>query len=128
MFETADAISLHCLLNDGTRGLVGERLLTRMKPGAYLVNTARGAVIDVDALVDVVKTDRLAGVGLDVLPLEPIAPDHPLLADPRVIFSPHAAFYSAESEVELRRKAAMNIVNWSRTGRPDYPVVVGRNA
>ena len=127
LFETADAITLHCLLNDGTRGLVGERLLAKMKPDAYLVNTARGAVVDTDALVSAMRTDRLAGVALDVLPEEPIPPDHPLLADPRVIFSPHAAFYSAASEVELRRKAAMNIVNWSRNGRPDYPVVVGRN-
>lgn len=127
LFESADAISLHCLLNDATRKLVGDRLLSRMKPGAYLVNTARGAVVDIDALVAAVRADRLAGVGLDVLPEEPIAPDHPLLADPRVIFSPHSAFYSVTSEIELRRKAAMNIVNWSRNGRPDYPVVVGRN-
>ena len=54
----------------------------------------------------------LAGVGLVVLPQEPIDPAHPLLADQRVIFSPHAAFYSVASEIELRRKAAMNIVNW----------------
>ena len=127
LFETADAITLHCLLDEGTRGLVGERLLSRMKPGAYLVNTARGAVVDIDALAAAVKADRLAGVGLDVLPSEPIAPDHPLLADRRVIFSPHAAFYSVSSEIELRRKAAMNIVNWHKCGRPDYPVVLGRN-
>jgi phosphoglycerate dehydrogenase-like enzyme len=127
LFETADAISLHCLLNDGTRGLVGERLLGRMKPGAYLVNTARGAIVDVDALTRAVQAGRLAGVGLDVLPIEPIDQAHPLLADPRVILSPHAAFYSVESEIELRRKAAMNIVNWMKTGRPDYPVVIGRN-
>ena len=127
LFEQADAISIHCLLDDGTRGLVGERLLGRMKPGAYLVNTARGAVVDVDALATAVAADRLAGVALDVLPVEPIPRDHPLLADPRVILSPHAAFYSAASEVELRRKAALNIVNWARSGRPDYPVVTGRN-
>jgi phosphoglycerate dehydrogenase-like enzyme len=127
LFEQADAISIHCLLDDGTRGLVGERLLSRMKPGSYLVNTARGAVVDVDALAAAVAADRLAGVGLDVLPVEPIPPGHPLLGDPRVILTPHAAFYSAASEVELRRKAALNIVNWARTGRPDYPVVVGRD-
>ncbi len=125
LFEEADAISIHCLLNDGTRGLVGEALLSRMKPGSYLVNTARGAVIDVDGLVRVLATGRLAGVGLDVLPVEPITDKHPLLADPRVLLTPHSAFYSAESEIELRRKAALNIVTWWRTGRPDYPVVTG---
>ena len=125
LFERADAISLHCLLNDGTRGLVDENLLGRMKRGSYLVNTARGAVVDVDALVRVLATDRLAGVGLDVLPVEPIEPDHPLLKDRRVILTPHSAFYSQTSEIELRRKAATNIVSWIRNGRPDYPVVIG---
>jgi phosphoglycerate dehydrogenase-like enzyme len=125
LFEQADALSIHCLLTDETRGLVSESLLSRMKPGSYLVNTARGAVVDIDALVRVLATDRLAGVGLDVLPAEPIAADHPLLADRRVVLSPHSAFYSATSEVELRRKAATNIVSWIRSGRPDYPVVVG---
>ena len=94
LFEQADAISIHCLLNDRTRGLVSPALLTRMKPGSYLVNTARGAVVDVDGLVKVLATGRLAGVGLDVLPIEPIPSDHPLLADPRVVLSPHSAFYS----------------------------------
>ena len=125
LFSQADAISIHCLLNDETRGLVDGRLLRLMKLGSYLVNTARGAIVDVGDLTEVVQAGRLAGVGLDVLPTEPVPADHPLLADPRVLFSPHAAFYSLESEVELRRKAAMNIVSWMRTGRPDYPVCVG---
>jgi phosphoglycerate dehydrogenase-like enzyme len=125
LFEQADAVSIHCLLNDETRGMVGAELLRRMKPGSYLVNTARGAVIDLDGLTRVVAEDRLAGVGLDVLPVEPVPAGHPLLSDPRVILTPHSAFYSVESEVELRRKAAMNIVTWMRTGRPDYPVVIG---
>jgi phosphoglycerate dehydrogenase-like enzyme len=125
LFEQADAISIHCLLNDETRGLVGDALLNKMKPGSYLVNTARGAVIDVNALMRMLEQNRLTAVGLDVLPVEPIEAGSPLLADPRVILSPHAAFYSVEAEIELRRKAAMNIVNWMRTGRPDYPVVQG---
>jgi phosphoglycerate dehydrogenase-like enzyme len=126
LFEEADAVSIHCLLNDETRGLVGASLLRRMKPGSYLVNTARGGVVDIEGLTQVVAEGRLAGVGLDVLPVEPIPAGHPLLADPRVILTPHSAFYSVESEVELRRKAALNIVSWMRTGRPDYPVAVGK--
>ncbi len=125
LFSQADAISIHCLLSDETREMVNQRLLDLMKPGSYLVNTARGAVIDIDALSAAVANDRLAGVGLDVLPHEPVASGHPLLDDPRVVFTPHSAFYSVESEVELRRKAAMNIVSWMRTGRPDYPVCEG---
>jgi phosphoglycerate dehydrogenase-like enzyme len=125
LFEQADAISIHCLLNDETRGMVGDVLLGKMKPGSYLVNTARGAVIDVNALLRALEQNRLTAVGLDVLPVEPIEAGSPLLADPRVILSPHAAFYSVEAEIELRRKAAMNIVDWMKTGRPGYPVVQG---
>jgi D-3-phosphoglycerate dehydrogenase len=125
LFEQADAISIHCLLTDETRGLVSESLLERMKPGSYLVNTARGAVVDSEGLLRILAADRLAGVGLDVLPSEPVAAGHPLLADRRVILTPHSAFYSTASEVELRRKAANNIVSWIRTGKPDYPVVIG---
>jgi phosphoglycerate dehydrogenase-like enzyme len=122
LFEQADAISIHCLLNRDTRGLVNDALLNRMKVGSYLVNTARGEVINIDSLTEVMKTDRLAGVGLDVLPVEPVPRDHPLLNDRRITLSPHAAFYSKESEIELRTKAANNIVTWMKTGRPDYPV------
>jgi phosphoglycerate dehydrogenase-like enzyme len=127
LFEQADAISIHSLLNPGTLGMVNRRLLSLMKPGSYLVNTARGAIINIDDLTAEVQAHRFAGVGLDVLPEEPVPKDHPLLKDPRVAFTPHSAFYSAESEIELRRKAAMNIVTWVRTGRPDYPVVVGHS-
>ncbi len=126
LFREADALSIHCLLSDETRGMVGGRLLRMMRPGSYLVNTARGAIVDVDELAQVLEEGRLAGVGLDVLPAEPITPDHRLLADPRVLLTPHSAFYSVESEIELRRKAAMNIVTWRTQGRPDYPVVTGQ--
>jgi D-3-phosphoglycerate dehydrogenase len=125
LFRQADAISIHCLLNQETRGMVDAGLLRLMRPGSYLVNTARGAIVDIGDLTQVVGEGLLAGVGLDVLPVEPVPPDHPLLSDPRVLFTPHSAFYSVDSEIELRRKAAMNIVSWMRTGRPDYPVVVG---
>jgi D-3-phosphoglycerate dehydrogenase len=61
-----------------------------------------------------------------VLPIEPPPPEHPVLRHPRVLLTPHAAFYSAEGERELRRKAAQNLVDWARTGRPTYVVVEGR--
>jgi phosphoglycerate dehydrogenase-like enzyme len=125
LFAQSDAVSIHCLLNPQTKGIVNEQVLSYFKPGSYLVNTARGAIVDVDGLAKVMATSRLAGVGLDVLPIEPVPMTSALLQDPRVLFTPHSAFYSAESEIELRRKAAQNIITWAATGRPDYPVVIG---
>lgn len=125
LFEQSDIVSLHVPLNDETRGMVGARLLERMRRGSMLVNTARGAVVDVDALVARLDDGTLDGAALDVLPVEPLDRDHPLARHPRALLSPHAAFYSTAAEVELRRKAAMNIVQWARTGRPMYPVLQG---
>jgi phosphoglycerate dehydrogenase-like enzyme len=126
LFARSDAVTLHLPLSATTRGLVGEDLLARMPPGAHLVNTARGGLVDPDALLRALDGGRLGGVALDVLPEEPPPPDHPLLTHPRALVTPHVAWYSAESEVELRRKAAQNVVSWARTGRPDHPVVEGR--
>jgi phosphoglycerate dehydrogenase-like enzyme len=128
LFEQADVASLHLPLTDETRGLVDRTLLDRMKPGSVLVNTARGAVVNQDDLLAALTGSRLDGAALDVFAIEPIAPTHPLAQHPRVLLSPHAAFYSVESEIELRRKAALNIVQWVATGRPLYPVVQGSMA
>ncbi len=125
LFRDADAISIHVPLNDETRGMVNSSVLNIMKPTSVLVNTARGAVINVDDLVLALEANRLDGVGLDVLPIEPPPRDHPLLNDPRVLLTPHAAFYSVESECELRRKAAQNLIDWRQRGRPTYVVVQG---
>lgn len=126
LFARSSAITLHLPLTDTTRGLVGTDLLGRMPTGSYLVNTARGGLVDLDALLEALDSGRLAGVALDVLPQEPPPQDHPLLTHPRALITPHVAWYSAEAEVELRRKAAQNIVDWARTGRPTYAVVEGR--
>ena len=125
LFETADVISLHVPLTAETRGMVGGALLDRLRPGAIIVNTARGAVVDIDALLTALDAGRVSAAGLDVLPTEPLATDHPLARHPRVLLTPHAAFYSIEAEVELRRKAALNIVQWAKDGRPAYCVVPG---
>jgi D-3-phosphoglycerate dehydrogenase / 2-oxoglutarate reductase len=125
LFARSSAVTLHLPLTGATRGLVGTELLGHMPSGSYLVNTARGGLVDLDALVEAVESGRLAGVALDVLPEEPPPQDHPLLTHPRVLITPHVAWYSAEAEVELRRKAAQNIVDWVQTGRPTYPVVEG---
>jgi len=125
LFRDADAVSIHVPLNDETRGMVNSSVLNIMKPTSVLVNTARGGVINIDDLVLALAANRLDGVGLDVLPVEPPGMDHPLLKDPRVLLTPHAAFYSVESERELRRKAAQNLIDWQQRGRPTYVVVEG---
>jgi D-3-phosphoglycerate dehydrogenase len=125
LFEQADIVSLHVPLTDETRGMVGAGLLGRMRRGSMLVNTARGAVVDVDALLARLNDGALDGAALDVLPLEPVSGEHPLARHPRTLLTPHAAFYSTAAEIELRRKAALNIVQWWKTGRPMYPVSQG---
>jgi phosphoglycerate dehydrogenase-like enzyme len=123
-----DVVSLHTPLNAETRGLVDGRFFAAAKPGLTLVNTSRGAVVDLAALLAALDAGILAGAALDVLPVEPVPRDSPLLSDPRVILTPHAAFFSVEAEKELRRKAAQNIVSWLATGKPDYPVTRGTRA
>jgi D-3-phosphoglycerate dehydrogenase len=125
LFEASDVVSLHTPLNTETRGMVGARLLGRMRPGSFLVNTSRGAVVDVEDLLHALDSGILAGAALDVLPVEPIPADSRLLQQPKVILTPHAAFFSVQAEIELRRKAAQNIVSWVIRGRPDYVVVEG---
>jgi phosphoglycerate dehydrogenase-like enzyme len=125
LFAASDVVSLHVPLNAETRNMIDARVLAGMKPGSYLVNTARGAVLDVGAALAALDRGTLAGLGLDVLPTEPVPRDSPLVHHPRVIVTPHSAFYSVESERDLRVKAARNLVTWLATGRPDYVVTTG---
>jgi D-3-phosphoglycerate dehydrogenase/C-terminal binding protein len=108
-------LSLHTPLTDETRHLIGADEIARMPKGAYLVNTSRGAVVDLSAIPPAVRSGQLAGAGIDVLPFEPPPDDHPLLvawrdpADPchdRVIVNPHSAFYSEEGLLDMRVKGA----------------------
>src|SRR5207249_10665084 len=98
------------------------------KRGLTIVNTSRGAVVHLPDLVEALDAGIVAGAALDVLPVEPVPGDSPLTSDPRVILTPHAAFFSVEAEQELRHKAVQNIVSWLRRGRPDYPVTIGTRA
>jgi D-3-phosphoglycerate dehydrogenase len=125
LFADSDVVSLHVPLNAETRGMIGAGVLGKAKPGMYLVNTARGAVVEVDAALAALDSGRLAGLALDVLPTEPVPAGSRLLGHPRVILTPHAAFYSVEAERELRRKAAQNVITWFATGRPTYVVTPG---
>jgi phosphoglycerate dehydrogenase-like enzyme len=125
LFTESDVVSIHTPLTAQTRGMIDAQVLSRMRAGSYLVNTARGAIVVVDDLLAALDSGILAGAGLDVLPVEPVPAESPLLGHAKVILTPHAAFYSVQSEVELRRKAARNIVTWLATGRPEYVVVQG---
>lgn len=94
----ADILSLHCPLNDSTRGLIGAEAIARMKPGALLLNAARGPVVDSAALAAALNEGRLGGAGVDVFETEPPLPaDHPLLHTLNTIVTPHVAFATAES-------------------------------
>lgn len=127
LFGESNAISVHVPLTDETRGMVSAKLLKRVTPSSVLVNTSRSGVINIDDLLAALDARQLDGAALDVLPVEPPPMDSPLLAHPRVLLTPHAAYYSAEAQPEVRRKAARNIIEWVRTGRPTYVVVAGRN-
>ena len=110
--KVADIVSIHCPLNERTRALIGARELALMKPGAYLVNLGRGAVVDEVALADAIDKERIAGAALDVFSTEPIPEDHPLLhtSHPeRLRFTPHIAWASHESLDRLVQKMVENI-------------------
>jgi D-3-phosphoglycerate dehydrogenase len=106
LLAKSDLVCLTTRLDPSTRHLLDAAALAQMKPGAYLVNTARGGVVDQAALVDALRSGHLGGAALDVLEQEPIALDDPLLSLPNVVLTPHAAFYSRESLVEMKRRAA----------------------
>lgn len=109
LFETADVVSLHCPLTDETRGIVGASVLARMKPTALLINTARGALVDENALADALNSGRLAGAGLDVMAEEPPRPDHPLLTAKNCLITPHIAWASREARLRLINAVAGNL-------------------
>jgi D-3-phosphoglycerate dehydrogenase / 2-oxoglutarate reductase len=119
LLEQSDYVSLHVPLTQETAHMIDADALRRMKPTAYLINTARGAVIDEDALLRALSERWIAGAALDVLSEEPPDPDHPLLSLDNVIITPHAAFYSETSIHELAYKAALHVVQALRGERPD---------
>ena len=96
LFEESDVVSIHVVLSERTRGLVGEPELALMGPHAYLINTSRGPIVDEAALIAALRTGRIAGAGLDVFDVEPPAPDHPLRQLPNVTLSPHLGYVTRE--------------------------------
>lgn len=122
LFSRADFLSIHMPLSAQTRHMVNRDLLRQMKPTAFLVNTSRGGVIDQSALLLALHEGWLAGAGLDVFEPERLVPGHPLLNAPNLLTTPHVAFYSEESVVELETQAAQNVADLLAGRRPDHVV------
>jgi len=122
LLKGSDIISLHLPLSAETRHLINEAALCSMKPTACLVNTARGGLVDTEALCRALQEGRIGGAALDVLEKEPIAADSPLLSMQNVILSPHAGWYSDQSIADLKRKTAEAAIAVLRGERPYSPV------
>ena len=105
LLAESDVISLHLLLNDETRGFVSRACIEAMKPGVILVNTARGAIVDEQAMIDALKSGHIRHAGLDVFNIEPLPADHPLTKLPNVTLSAHSAFRTPEASENLMRAA-----------------------
>jgi len=118
LLSTSDYVSVHCPLNDSTRHLLGQRELALLRPTAYLINTARGPIVDQSALLEALTTHAIAGAGLDVFEEEPLPADHPLRSLDNVVLTPHSASVSVESSLECRRAAIEHVVTFLRGGVP----------
>lgn len=122
LLRTSDVVSIHVKLTDQTRGLLGAREIALMKPGALLINTARGAIVDTPALIQALNAGHLGGAGIDVYDREPLPADHPLLACEQVVLTPHVADQNPEGMEILNRGAVDNVIAFLQ-GKPQNRVV-----
>ncbi len=111
LLRESDFVSVNAPLTEETQGMIGKAELDLMKPDAYLINTSRGALIDESALYDALTSHKIAGAGLDVMTGGVPAPDNPLIGLDNIIITPHVAFFSQESTVEMEERAAEAVVN-----------------
>jgi len=122
LLKTSDYVSVHAPLMPQTRGMMNADAFGKMKKGAYIVNTARGPLIDEPALIAALDAGQVGGAGLDVVATEPLAKDSPLLGRDNVIISPHTAFYSIEALTELQTKCATDVARVLSGEKAVYPI------
>ena len=122
LLQSSDYVSVHAPLLAATRGMMNATAFAKMKKGAYIVNTARGPLIDEPALVAALDSGQIGGAGLDVVTSEPLAKDSPLLGRDNVIISPHTAFYSIEALNELQTKCATDVARVLSGEKAVYPI------
>ncbi len=122
LLAESDFVSLHCALTPETRGLIGEAQLRKMKPSAYIINTARGAVMDEAALLRALKENWIAGAGLDAFVVEPLPADHPFRTAPNLLLTPHQASFGFDTGARVSEAAAKAIVEAQAGRRPQWVV------
>jgi len=112
IFRESDIVTIHLVLGHRSRGIVGRSELTSMKPSAYLVNTARGPIIDEAALIEILKAGKIAGAALDVFDIEPLPPEHPFRHLPNVLATPHLGYGSRSLYATFYLDSVANIKSW----------------
>jgi D-3-phosphoglycerate dehydrogenase / 2-oxoglutarate reductase len=125
LLGASDFVSIHAPLSPATRGLFNAEVFGKIRKGALLINTARGPLVDEDALIAALDAGQLGGAALDVVMTEPLAKESKLLGRDNVILTPHTAFYSVEALVELQTKCAADVARVLSGEKPVYPVKVG---
>ena len=112
LFAQSDILSVHTILSDRTRGVVGAREIALMKPTAFLINTSRGPIVDETALIDALRGHVIAGAGLDVFDVEPLPYDHPLRSLPNTVLTPHIGGRTRENFAARYQDALEDVLAW----------------
>jgi phosphoglycerate dehydrogenase-like enzyme len=112
LFQQSDIVSIHLILSERSRGLIGADDLALMKAHAYFVNTSRGPIVDEGALLDILRAGRIGGAALDVFDQEPLPGDHPFLSLDNTIISPHMAYVTEENLTQFYRETVEDIAAW----------------
>ncbi len=117
MLETSDFATIHLILSDRSRGLIGEREISRMKKSAYLINTSRGPIVDEAALISALQNNTIAGAAVDVYDVEPLPVDHTFRKLPNALLAPHLGYVTRENYATMYTQAVENILAYAK-GEP----------